>query len=372
MKKRLALGLAALLAGGLLWAGWRASGGDSPEALVQGLDGPDGVNCFSQLRQSEETSVVQAIVEGTHHPSPKVRLQCARLLGQRLDVNMAGYLKPMLADKDDGVRLQAARALVPLLDDQELMELLPQKDLPPATQLLIVQAMLCEPGAIDNEQFLNWCLDRSHSPELRSGIYLALRDYEASFSRGKELPAARGAARTRLSKQAKADAFDEKCPIPARAGALQLYAGLRGSEALEEIRPLTGSKDAAVSEAAILALASTKNDRAAALMCSISLDKARPVSSRAVALGCLRCFRWNLQALETARRALDEQDPRLRTQAARCLGVLGDKTASAESRYSLGPSLEGVRKALTQEQDPEALSALRTALSSLEARQRDR
>lgn len=358
-----------ILVAGVLWA-VRPAPPATARSLVEGLDGRGGVYCFDQLRQTDSEEVEEAVVEGTRHRSPRVRGQCARLLGLRQDVTMVHFLEPLLGDPDLGVRAQAAKAMVPLLDDQELLEMLLGDRLTPSARLGVVHAMLRDPGAITNKPLLDWLLDRKHPAELRAGAYLALCASGAVCKLSKA-DTAMLAAQQRILQQAKADGFDKKCPLPARSGALQLYAAFHGSEAFAEVLPLTRAQDPGVREAALLALASTKDERAVPLLCAVSQDSSQAVSTRALALGALPTFRWNAQALETARGALEEDNACLRAQAARAVGVLGDKNAPSGSPAHLGASVEGVKKALAQERDPDAQCALRGALCSLEARQRD-
>ena len=367
--KRVALVLVALFVAGGLWAGQFVSRQGSPRSLVMGLDGYDAVNCYARLSESEGEELEQALQEGACHTNPRVRVQCARLMGQRQDVTMVRYLRPMLSDRDEGVRNQAARSLIPLLDDPELLELLQGAQLTSSAQVVMARAMLDGPEAVANTPLLDWCLDRAHTPEVRGGAYLALRDSSSCLV--KDARKSVQVAQARILKQVKSDAFDAGCPLPARTGALQLYAALRGKEGLDEIQPLTRSQDPAVSEAAILAVSSTREDRAAEWVCAICKDPGRPLSTRALAVGLLRRFRWNRQALETARLTINEDEPSLRSQAARCLAVLGDKNAPEGSYYSLAVSRDLLQKALDREKNPEAQTALRNALCSLDARQPD-
>lgn len=359
-----------LLAAGLLWA-VRPAPSPSARSLVEGLQGRGAVYCFDQLRQLETEEAEQAVVAGTRHRRPRIRGQCARLLGLRKDIAMVPFLEPLLGDPDPGVQAQAAKAIIPLLDDRELLELLRGNRLTPAARLSVVRAVLREPGAIADAALLDWLLDRGHDPELRQRAFLALADSGIACKPKKNADPVLLAARQRIFEQAKADAFDPQCNLLARSGAMQLYAAFQGSAAFAELLPLTRAPQPGLREAALLALAATKDERVAPLLCAVSKDKTQPVSTRAVALGALPCFRWNGPALETARLALNDPEPRLRAQAARAVGILGDKNAPAHSPSHLGPSLEVVKKALAREQDPDAQCALRGALCSLEARQRD-
>lgn len=349
---------------------WLNSYRETPADLVAGLDGRRRHHCFTTLRDAGER-VVPAIIEGTHHPRPHVRRECARLLGQRQDVEMVQYLEPMLADPDAEVRQHAARALTPLLDNEELLAMLSGTRLAPILKLEVAHAMLADATAVASPPLLNWCLNREHPVEVRKGAYLALRE-----TLGNVDPKAAAKpileARTRIFEQARQDAFDESCPLAARDGAWQLYASLRGAEAIGEIRPLAHSKDKRVRELAVNALVSAGGDQAAALVCEIGRDASQPEDVRVLALSSLRSFRWNTAALQAAREGLTEEKARLRAAAAQSVAALGDKNAPDDASYGLKLSLEAIRKALAGEQDPEARAALQTALANIDARRADR
>lgn len=424
MKKRLAL-LIPLLVGAAFW-GFRA---ESPGQLVAQLDGPEGVKVFARLAQRDDEEALRAIIEGTHHSSPRVRAQCARLLGDRQDVTLVPHLEAMLADKDEGVSGQAARALVSLLDEQELMEMLPGTPRSPAAQRVLLQGTLGQSNCGVNGAMLDWCLDRRHSAELRTQACLALRDSTApeagqarqrilrearkeafdpacpgapgavqvyawlrgpaaveeilpltrspvaELSQGAyqalSLSLARGkgeAARLRVCNQARRNAFDDRCPRHGRIGGLQLYLSLGGPASLEEVQPLIRSADSSLAEAAVVAVASTRDDRAATILCPLFQEKGLPLNVRVAAVGSLVNFRWNAQALETARLALNDPEPRVRAAAASSLAMLGDKNSPDDSRYGLAFSIEPVKKALASEADPQTRGALNNALSALEGR----
>lgn len=335
------------------------------QALVEGLNGPDGVECFSQLRQSEEDGVEEAILQGANHRSPRVRAQCARLLGQRQDVTMVRPLKVLLGDPDRGVRTQASKALVPLLDDEEVVAMLNDDGLTLASRAMLASTLLRDPATLTNPSFLDWLLDRSHPPSLRGFAYQALRESHApNFGQRRSekplLPAIL-AARARMQKQAREDAFDDQCPLPTRAGALILYARLQGTSAYEEILPLTRSSDHRLRDLSLPALATTRNPRAVGVLCGMARDASQPTNTRGLALVSLRLFRNQPQVLETARALLEDEEARLRQRAAQVLNSLGDKEA-----------LPLLKTAQTRELDLDTEWALRDAVNSLEARQRRR
>ena len=362
MKGKLLL-LAAISLGGLLWA-VPPKNTSAPE-LVEGLNGPGGVECFSQLRQSEDEGVEEAILQGTQHRSARVRAQCARLLGQRQDVTMVHPLEKLLGDPDKGVRTQAAKALVPLLSDEELLEMLSQGGLSLASQAVLATTLLRDPAALANTPLLDWLLDRSHPPALRGFAYQALRESHAPhFGRRrseKPLLSAVLAARARMQKQARQDAFDNQCPLPTRKGALVLYARLQGASAYEEILPLTRSPNFRLRDLALPALATTRHPQALEVLCSIAQDSSQPLNTRGTAVTSLRIFRDQPLALATARSLLDDEEARLRRDSAQVLSSMGDREA-----------LPLLKAAQTRELDLDTEWVLRDAVNSLESRKRRR
>lgn len=408
--KRMAFLATALLAGGLLWAARPSR--VSASKLVEGLNGSDAVNCFSELRQMEDDKTDEAIVAGTKHSSARVRGQCARLLGQRQDVNMVAVLAPMVSDPDPSVRNLAARSLLPLLDDEEMVELLRSDKLPPGSQIVMLAALLRDPLALTNASLLDWALDRKHGTEVRVGCYVNLRNHHCpSFGQKraeKEQLSAVQAARQRITRQARADAYDDACPEEVRCAALPLYAALQGPAVYEEVLTFLKHPVPALREASLLALASTHDIRTWALFCRLAVDSRQPlgfrvsslhglrylarslgkekekeafpilcriaedgkepVEVRAVALASLRPYRYEQEALRIARAAIQAPEPLLRQKAAFCLAGLGDWNAPPESPFYLEPSLKLVQDSLARESDAEAKCAMQGAVCSLEGR----
>lgn len=408
--KRMAVLATAVLAGGLLWAARPAS--VSATTLVEGLNGPDAVNCFSELRQMEDEKTDEAIVAGTKHSSARVRGQCARLLGQRQDVTMAAILAPMVSDPDPSVRNLAARSLLPLLDDEEVVELLRSDKLPPASQIVMLAALLRDPLAITNAPLLDWALDRTHPTEVRVGCYVTLRKHHCpSFGEKKsekEQLAAVLAARRRILQQARADAYDKHCLEEVRGAALPLYATLMGPAVYDEMLAFLQQPDPALREAGLVALAYThdarawdlfrklaldrrqdpgfriaslsgmrymsrglgekKEKEAFPILCRIAEDRQEPTELRSVALAGLRPYRFEQEAMRIARAAMQAPEPLLRQKAAFCLAGLGDWDAPPESPFYLEPSLKLVKDSLARESDADAKCAMQGAVCSLEGR----
>jgi HEAT repeat protein len=408
-KKGIALLAIAVIVGSLLWVVARPSG-NSAQALIEGLNGTDAVECFSQLRQLEDDKTDTAIIEGTRHASARVRGQCARLLGQRQDVTMVSVLTPMLSDPDQAVRNQAARSLLPLLDDEEMVELLRTSKLPNSSQIVMLGAALRDPVAITNKNLLDWTLDRSHSSELRQGCYGVLRTHHSPCfgdkkSEKEQLPAVL-AARARIQQQSREDAVDRACPLEVRCSALPLYATLQGPSAYDETLGFLKSPEPLLREAALMALAYTEDGRAWPLFCRLAVDSHQPerfriatlsglrhlakklghekaafplfckviedinnpAPVRAAALGHLRPYRFEPEAMRIARQALTEKQPLMRVKAANSLAGLGDWNAPLDSPLWLQPSLDLVKAARTSESDPDAKCAMDSAIRSLESR----
>ena len=406
--KRIALLGTACLVGGLLWVARPAN--SSAPALVEGLNGADAVECFSQLRQLEDEKTDEAIIAGTKHASARVRGQCARLLGQRQDVTMVSVLTPMLSDKEPAVRNQAARSLLPLLDDEQVVELLATSELSAGSQMVMLGALLRDPLAMTNKNLIAWALDRRHTPEVRSGCYQALRTHHnPCFGEKKgdkeQLPAVLS-ARARIQQQSHEDALDKACPIEVRCCALTLNATLRGAEAYNEMLGFLKAPEPQLREASLMALAYTEDARtwplfsglvldtqqtdgfrvgalaglrfvskkqkkekeAFPLFCKVVEENTNPVAVRAAALGYLRPYRFELEAMRIARQALGEKDAAIRLKAAHSLSGLGDWNAPLDSPLWLQPSLDLVKAAQAKETDPEAKCAMDSAICSLEAR----
>lgn len=406
--KRIAVFGTAVLAGGLLWVARPAD--RSAQALVEGLNGRDAVNCFSELRAMEDEKTDAVIVAGTKHPSARVRGQCARLLGQRQDVTMAGVLAPLLSDPDPSVRNQAARSMLPLLDDQEMLELLRSNKLPPASQIIMVGTLLRDPAAITNKDLLDWMLDREHSDEIRSGCFSLLRNHHApafgdKTAEKEQLPAVL-AARQRILQQAHQDLYDKACSQEIRGSALSLYAALSGPKAYPEVLTFLKAPEPAQREACLVALVAThepkawplfcqlavdghqslgfriatlgglrhlarrlaKEKEAFPILCRIAEDPGEPAELRATALSGLRPYRYEREALRIAKQSLQEKEPVLRAKAAYCLSGLGDWNAPLDSPFWLEPSLKVVKERLAVESDAEAKCAMQSAVCSLETR----
>lgn len=404
----IAIVLAALL-GSLVWASLPSSR-RTPQQLVEGLSGSDAVNCASELRQNEDDAFTQAIVEGTKSPKARVRAQCARLLGQRQDVELASALTPLLSDKDPAVSTQAARALVPLLDDDELLELIRNPQLPPASQLAVANVLLRNAAVLANQPFVDWLLDRGHTPEVRQGAYQILRAHHSPCygerKSEKEQLAAVLAARQRIAKQARQDGFDPACDETVRCAALPLYAAITGSPAYAEVLPLLKSDSEPLRQACLLSLAATKDPKALELFfkiardkqeseglraqalgglrglvadgakdqrifdlfCTYAVDPGQPAKVRAVSAGSLRAYRFIPRALQVALQAVHDKDPLVRQKAAQAVAVLGDKNAKFGEANFLEPGLVQMKLARACESDSCTQCAMDQAICNIESR----
>ncbi|MBS2035601.1 hypothetical protein JST97_11485 [bacterium] len=417
MKRMLIGALLAILLGGLGWLGrgvLAGPGPKSPQALVEGLSGSDAVNCFAELRQNEDDTVTSAIVAGTKHPRSRVRAQCARLLGERQDVALVPVLTPMLADSDASVSNNAAKALLPLLDDEELLALLRDARLTPASQLVMASTLLRDQSMLANKAFLDWLLDRTHSPEIRAGAYDAIRLRHLSCYGEKKLEKENLAAvlegRQRISQQARQDGLDVNCEEGVRCSALIVYGKLGGNQAYPELVKLLKSSTGTLREASLVAVVATQDPRSVALLsamvknsqepdqvravallglralvldgledksicplvCQLAQDTGQPPQLRATAMGSLRAFRFNSRALQIARQGLTDKDPLIRMRAAQSVAGLGDKNARLGETNCLEPSLAQLKLALACESKPEARCALESAVRTLEGRMASR
>lgn len=408
----IAVVLAALL-GSLVWASLPSSR-RTPEQLVEGLSGSDAVNCASELRQNEDEAFTQAIVEGTKSPKARVRAQCARLLGQRQDVELASALTPLLSDKDPAVSTQAARALVPLLDDDELLELMRNPQLPAASQLAVANVLLRNAAVLANGPFVDWLLDRGHTAEVRQGAYQILRAHHSPCygerKSEKEQLAQVLAARQRIAKQARQDAFDPACDETVRCAALPLYAVLVGAPAYSEVLPFLKSDSEPLRQACLVSLAATKDprrlelffrfaqdrheaeslrvqalgglrgmvadgakdERIFGLFCKYAVDPEQPAKVRAISVGSLRAYRLTPGALEAARQALHDKDPLVRQKAALAVGGLGDNNAKFGDANYLEPGLLEMKVARACEADSCTQCAMDQAICNIERRIADR
>lgn len=328
--------------------------------LVEGLASGDGVACFAALRQDDSSRCRAAIISGTAHRSARVRSQCARLLGLSQDISTVTNLQAMLTDPDLGVRQQAARALVPLLDSDELVELLKSQQLPVVARAAIVSAMLRDPAELTETGFLDWLLDRSHPAQMRVFLYRALRDSHAPCygdARGEaKLKPVVEQARRRIAEQVRADVHNRAEPVEVRAAALPLLAALAQGQAVAEILAVFESRDSGprLREAAILALGCTRQPQALATLGPVASDPNLPLSLRLGAVGGLSGL-GNQDAAQALRSLLSDSDPRIRAKTATALYAIRDQSA-----------LEPLRQALEQELDDDAQRSLRWAVRGLE------
>lgn len=397
----------------LIWLAWTHLSGPgprTPEALVEGLAGSDAVNCFAELRQNEEDLATAAIVKGTKHKRARVRAQCARLLGERQDIALVPALTAMLDDPDSGVSNNAAKALIPLLDDDEVLELLRSSRLEPDSQLVMASALLRDQGMLANAAFVDWLLDPTHEPQVRAGIYNAIRlrhtDSYGQRRLEKDNLAAVRAARQRIARQAQSEAFDPECNEAVRCTALIAYARLLGTEAYPRVVPMLKGQSQNLREAALVAVVATKDPRSVEVLSRIlqdsgeaepvrivallglraqvqagnqdpilfrlisrtAQDSSQPLQLRASAMASLRTFRLDPKALQIARQSLTDKEPLIRARAAQSVAALGDKNASLGQVNCLEPSLVQLKLALACESKPEARGIIEGAVQAIQAR----
>ncbi|MBT9585266.1 HEAT repeat domain-containing protein [bacterium] len=338
------------------------SASNTPAQWVEGLACKDGVACFASLRQGSDEEVLQSIVAGTRHVSPRVRSQCARLLGMRQDITMLEHLQPMLVDTDGAVRQQAARALVPLLDDEELLEMLKSPQCPMVARATLAHAMLRDPAELTSRPVLDWLLDRGHPTELRAYLYGAVREsHSPCFGKANgELPLLNQVkeARQRVVEQARLDALNEQEPLEVRAAALQLWALFAGSSSYADIYKMVNTPQSPyrLREAALISLGASHHPQALTVLSGVAHDERAPASLRQSALLGLQQLD-DPQAMEVILPLLQHAEARMRASAACALYHLGDKRA-----------VEPMRQAMTKELDDDALYQLRLNLRGLECK----
>lgn len=101
----------------------------TPAQWVERLNSRRAVDAAQTLSRQRTPEVEAALLTGLKHTSARVRSQCARILGERLDVTYSDRLLTCLSDPDDTVRRQAAKALVGLLETDLILEVLQSPDL---------------------------------------------------------------------------------------------------------------------------------------------------------------------------------------------------------------------------------------------------
>jgi len=171
--------LAALLAGGSLWL-WKLSQRD----LVMDLASPDPDVVMAASRQLWEDSrdgidIGPLLMRGLQHPSPRVRSRSVLTLA-RMQVNShADQAAALLADPDEGVRIQAARALrtlrgwtnpTPLLQSLEDHRELAQ------VRVEVASALAKRRESASEEPLARIASDPSEPVELRQEALMALGD----------------------------------------------------------------------------------------------------------------------------------------------------------------------------------------------------
>lgn len=235
MKIRLLLSSALLLSG--------CSGQPDPRQLVQGLGGDQAVECAAALRQREDA--LPALLEGTRSPNPRLRSQCARLLGMLRDVRVIDGLKPLLCDPQPEVRSQAARALVSLVETPELVGWLRGTELDRNGRLSLTRALLRDPSELVEPQWVDWLCERSPDPEWRLQLYEAMLEFYApEFGKARKEQSLRDdvlAARARVAASCRADALNTSTKEALRVPAIQVYALYGGPPTLPELQAMVHS-----------------------------------------------------------------------------------------------------------------------------------
>lgn len=352
-----ALGLALFLAA--------CSRAPAPSAsdLVQGLAGSEAVASAGELAQNNSPEIVPALVAGLKHTDGRVRGQCARLLGLRKDVSYVDKLEPLLRDEELAVRVQAARALVGLLDSGEVLELLDRCGDSTPAQAALLGALLRDFSELGRPEVIGW-LTRKHPPALETQIYVTLREawspcFRTQHAKEADLLAGVDAHLDRLEKQARRRALESGVPIDLRCSALSLYSMVAGPKAYETLRKLAqdSRQPAALREKAVLCQGDTARPEALQLMASLVRDPGSPTSMRTAALRGLSRFQDRERAIAILLEALGDCDDRVRGTAANLLGLMGAKEALPE-----------LHRARAREMDSVAELKFRDAIRQLEGR----
>lgn len=71
----------------------------------------ESLSAAERLSDSQDPAAVAALLDGLKARDSRIRVECAKLLGERGDAGMAPALVLLLQDRDTAVRQQALRAL---------------------------------------------------------------------------------------------------------------------------------------------------------------------------------------------------------------------------------------------------------------------
>lgn len=356
---RLFLGISLALLSGCL----HQSSTPTSQQWVEGLAGSDGVACFARLRQASEADAEEAILGGTRHPNPRVRSQCARLLGLRQDITLANQLEQLLGDADTGVRQQAARGLVPLLDSQELLQKLQSSELSLLAKASLASAMLRDSAELAEPGFVDWLLKPTHPPNLRVYLYQSIREHHSACygqnRKEKGLLPAVNQARAVLMHQAQLDAESETQPTELRASALLLYATLEGPPCLPRLASLYADSHNPyrLRESALVAMGCCGSPHSVRMLIQVAEDRTLPFSLRQSAIAGLQQLPGHPQVLESLLGLLKNPESRIRLRAARALENLKSQEA-----------VQPLKEALNQELDEDARAQMRCSLRVLDPR----
>jgi len=356
---RLFLGISLAVLSGCL----HQSSTPTSQQWVEGLAGSDGVVCFARLRQASEGEVDGAILAGVRHPNPRVRAQCARLLGLRQDITLAVHLEKLLDDADTGVRQQAARGLVPLLDSQELLQKLQSPQLSVVAKGSLASAMLRDHAELAEPGFVQWLLKPTHPQNLRVYLYQAIREHHSPHygdnPNEKALLPGVQHGRSILLRQAQLDAESESQPTELRASALLLYATLGGPPSLPHLTALYANTQNSyrLRESALVAMGSCGNPQSVNLLIQVAEDNTLPISLRQSAMMGLQQLPGQPRVLESLLGLLKHPESRIRLRAARALENLKSQEA-----------VQPLKEALNQELDEDARAQMRCSLRVLDSR----
>lgn len=339
----------------------------SPQQMVAGLAGPEGVEYFALLRQqADDESARDAIVAGLKSPNVRVRGQCARLLGTRRDVTVVEPLRDLLLDSDPTVRWQAARALVPVVESRELVEWLRSPQMPDASRLVLARAMLVDPAELTEPAFVDWLMDARHPPSFREALYRAHLEFHVvkyGSRRGEQALAGEvRSARQRIATALRSDALDRHKSAEFRSVALQLYGSLGANQAFDDLRAVASREPVGslTHRGALLALGRTEDPRAVAILRGYAVDRSLPLAVREAAVRGLAGVARNPGTVDALLPLLAAPEPALREAAAMALAGSRDRRV-----------VPALTAALAVEQHGETARRIQASIAHLSRRRRD-
>ncbi len=343
----------ALLLGGSLWL-WQRSQRDI--ILDLGSNDPDLVMAASRQLWEDSRDGVEIgpiLLRGMKHPSPQVRSRSVLTLARMQVFSHADEAAALLADPDQGVRIQAARALRTLrgwTDPNPLLQRLEDRHELTQIRVEVAGALGKRRESTSEEPLARIASDPSEPLELRQEALMALGSLGAE-------------ARTAFMAQI---LCDPEQPIRLRQAAIHGLAGFSGAEARSALIQVAADpqEPVAVRAKAAASLGCQGREAEQALLRELSADPQQPLLVRLAAAQALSHEGSPPAVLDSlVRLGLQDESARVRMEAA-CLAEasrnpdLGDLLQEAldrEKRRRVRESLESALKRLRQdaEMDPD-------------------